>query len=473
VTPEEVVAMAQPTQVTQDEQPALKRTIGRTVLLLFVVGDILGAGIYALTGTVAAEVGGAIWVPFLVAFVLAALTATAYAELVARYPQAAGAALYANRAFRRPFLTFLVAFAVMMSGITSASAAARAFGGDYLAELLPFGVPTVVAAWVFLALITAVNVLGVSESVRVNVVLTLIEATGLLVIIGIGVLALVRGEGDPGRALELHTEGAAWMGVLGGAALAFYALLGFEDSVNLAEEARHPRRDYPRALFGGLAIAGVIYLAVAFTASMLVETDVLVGSTGPLLEVVKVAGVVFPAWLFALIALLAVMNTALINMMMASRLVYGMARERIVPAFLGRVHARRRTPVTAIAFTVVLALTLTATGDLGDLADTTVLLLLLVFAVVNVAVLVLRRRPVGEDEEAPHRADGDAERSFRAPTWAPVLGAVVSVVLASPLTGREGSVYLRAGVLLAIGVALYVLNRLVTGRADAGTEQAG
>lgn len=457
--------MAQSTQMS-DRQPALKRTIGRTVLLLFVVGDILGAGIYALTGTVAAEVGGAIWLPFLVAFVLAALTATAYAELVARYPQAAGAALYANRAFRRPFLTFLVAFAVMMSGITSASAAARAFGGDYLAELLPFGVPTVVAAWVFLALITAVNVLGVSESVRVNVVLTLIEATGLLVIIGIGIMALVRGEGDPGRALELDTEGAAWMGVLGGAALAFYALLGFEDSVNLAEEARHPRRDYPRALFGGLAIAGVIYLAVSFTASMLVETDVLVGSTGPLLEVVKVAGVVFPAWLFALIALLAVMNTALINMMMASRLVYGMARERIVPAFLGRVHARRRTPITAIAFTVVLALTLTATGDLGDLADTTVLLLLLVFAVVNVAVLVLRRRPVGDGEEQPERVEGDIERSFRAPTWAPATGAVASLVLASPLTGREGSVYLRAGVLLAIGVVLYLVNRLVAGKVD-------
>lgn len=460
--------MAQSTQV-QQEQPALRRTIGRTVLLLFVVGDILGAGIYALTGTVAAEVGGAIWLPFLLAFGLAALTATAYAELVARYPQAAGAALYANRAFRRPFLTFLVAFAVMMSGITSASAAARAFGGDYLAELLPFGVPVVVAAWVFLGLITAVNVLGVSESVRVNVVLTLVEASGLLVIIGIGVAALLRGDGDPGRALELHTEGAAWMGVLGGTALAFYALLGFEDSVNLAEEARHPRRDFPRALFGGLAIAGAIYLGVAFTASMLVETEVLAGSTGPLLEVVKVAGVVFPAWLFALIALLAVMNTALINMMMASRLVYGMARERIVPAVLGRVHARRRTPVVAIAFTVVLALTLTATGDLGDLADTTVLLLLLVFAVVNVAVLVLRRRGSGSDDaDPPERVEGDSERSFRAPTWAPVVGAVVSVVLASPLTGRDPGVYARAGVLLAIGVVLYVLNRaLVVARAGA------
>lgn len=445
-----------------DQQPALKRTIGRTVLLLFVVGDILGAGIYALTGTVAAEVGGAIWLPFLLAFGLAALTATAYAELVARYPQAAGAALYANRAFERPFLTFLVAFAVMMSGITSASAAARAFGGDYLAELLPFGVPVVVAAWVFLGLITVVNVLGVSESVRVNVVLTLVEASGLLVIIGIGAWALLQGDGDPGRALQLQTQGPAWMGVLGGTALAFYALLGFEDSVNLAEEARHPRRDFPRALFGGLLVAGLIYLAVAFTSSMLVETDVLADSTGPLLEVVKVAGLAFPPWLFALIALLAVMNTALINMMMASRLVYGMSREGIVPAFLGRVHARRRTPVTAIAFTVVLALTLTATGDLGDLADTTVLLLLLVFAVVNVAVLVLRRRPV-EDDEA-ERPEGDSTRSFRAPTWAPVLGTVVSLVLASPLTGRDPGVYARAGVLLAIGVVLYLVNRVARGR---------
>ncbi|RMI06713.1 APC family permease [Cellulomonas triticagri] len=461
--------MAQSAQVT-DQQPTLKRSIGRRVLLLFVVGDILGAGIYALTGTVAAEVGGAIWLPFLLAFVLAALTATAYAELVARYPRAAGAALYANRAFRRPFLTFLVAFAVMMSGITSASAAARAFGGDYLAELLPFGVPTLVAAWVFLGLITLVNVRGVSESVRVNVVLTLIEASGLLVIIGIGVSALVRGQGDPGRALEIETAGPAWIGVLGGTALAFYALLGFEDSVNLAEESQHPRRDFPRALFGGLAIAGAIYLAVAFTTSMLVETEVLADSTGPLLEVVKVAGLVFPPWLFALIALLAVMNTALINMMMASRLVYGMSRERIVPAFLGRVHAGRRTPITAIAFTVLLALTLTATGDLGDLADTTVLLLLLVFAVVNVAVLVLRRRRDAGDDR-PERVEGDSARAFRAPTWAPALGAVVSLVLASPLTGREGGVYLRAAVLLGIGVVLYVVNRLVVGKVDTDAER--
>jgi basic amino acid/polyamine antiporter, APA family len=294
--------------------------------------------------------------------------------------------------------------------------------------------------------------------VKVNVVLTAIEATGLLVIIAIGVWSVVTGDGEPGRALEIDPA-TGWVGVLGGTSLAFYALLGFEDSVNLAEECHEPGRDFPRALFGGLAIAAVIYLAVAFTSTMLVETEVLEESTGPLLEVVRVAGLAFPPALFALIALLAVSNTALINMIMASRLVYGMAEEGIVPRVLGRVHQRRRTPWVAIAFTVAVAFTLVSTGDLSGLADTTVLLLLLVFACVNVSVLVLRRQP--SDDRRPD----DGRRAFRAPTWAPVLGAVASLVLASPLTGRDGTEYLRAGILLGIGVVLYLVNRVLVRRA--------
>ncbi|WP_204038853.1 APC family permease [Acrocarpospora phusangensis] len=430
-------------------QTSLRRVIGRKVLLLFVVGDILGAGIYALAGKVAGQVGGALWVPFLVAFVLAALTATAYAELVGKYPQAAGAALYANKAFGVPFVTFIVAFAVMMSGVTSAGAAARAFGGQYLAEFV--SLPVLAGALIFLALVTLVNFAGISESIKVNVVLTLIEAFGLLVIIAIGVYALVSGDGDPGRALEFHPVNGAFLGVLGGTALAFYALLGFEDSVNLAEEAKDPQRDFPRALFGGLAVAAAVYLAVAFTATMLVDTETLRTSSGPLLEVVKVAGLSFPPKLFALIALLAVGNTALINMLMASRLVYGMGRERIVPAVFASVHPTRATPWVAILFTVAVAVALVSTGDVGGLAETTVLLLLCVFALVNVSVLVLRRDPV----EHAH---------YRAPNWAPALGAAVCVLLALPITGRDGSVYLRAGVLLAVGVLLWFVNRLLAGR---------
>jgi basic amino acid/polyamine antiporter, APA family len=426
-------------------QHSLKRVIGRRVLLLFVVGDILGAGIYALVGKVAGYVGGALWLPFLVAFVLAALTATAYAELVGKYPQAAGAALYVNKAFNIPFVTFIVAFAVLMSGITSASAAARAFGGRYLAEFVTL--PVIVGAFIFLGLVTLVNFIGISESVKVNVVLTVIEAFGLLVIIAIGVYALLSGQGEPARALEFHPANGAFLGVLGGTALAFYALLGFEDSVNLAEESKDPQRDFPRALFGGLIVAAVIYVAVAFTATMLVDTKTLTSSTGPLLEVVKVAGFAFPPKLFALIALLAVGNTALINMLMASRLVYGMAREGIVPKVFAAVHPTRSTPWVSIVFTVGIAAVLVATGDVGNLADTTVLLLLCVFMMVNVAVLILRRDRVEHDH-------------FRAPSWMPVLGALVCLILALPITGRGGDVYLRAGVLIAIGVILWFVNRL-------------
>ncbi|MFB9675784.1 APC family permease [Streptosporangium vulgare] len=426
-------------------QHSLKRVIGRKVLLLFVVGDILGAGIYALVGKVAGHVGGALWVPFLVSFVLAALTATAYAELVGKYPQAAGAALYANKAFNIPFVTFIVAFAVLMSGITSASAAARAFGGDYLGEFVTL--PVVVGAFLFLGLITLVNFAGISESIKVNVVLTIIEAFGLLVIIAIGIFALLSGDGDPSRALEFHPANGAFLGILGGTALAFYALLGFEDSVNLAEEAKDPQRDFPRALFGGLTIAAIIYLGVAFTATMLVDTKTLTDSSGPLLEVVKVAGLAFPPKLFALIALLAVGNTALINMLMASRLVYGMAREGIVPRVFAAVHSTRSTPWVAILFTVGVAAVLVATGDVGGLADTTVLLLLCVFTLVNVAVLVLRKDRVDHDH-------------FRAPSWMPILGAVVCFGLTLPVTGRGVDVYVRAGVLLVIGAALWFVNRL-------------
>ena len=432
-------------------KPALKRVIGRWMLLCFVVGDILGAGIYALVGKVAGHVGGMLWLPFLLAFVLASLTAAAYAELVGKYSRASGAALYVQQAFGVPFVTFIVAFAVMMSGITSASAAARAFGGSYLAEFVTL--PVLVSALIFLGLVTLVNFVGISESVKVNVVLTVIEAFGLLVIIAIGIYALSTGQGNPTRAFEFNPANGALLSVLGGTALAFYALLGFEDSVNLAEEAKNPPKDFPFALFGGLITAALIYTAVAFTAAMLVDTRTLTTSSGPLLEVVRVAGLPFPPKLFAMIALLAVSNTALMNMIMASRLVYGMARERVVPPVFAVVHASRSTPWVAILFTVAIAVVLVATGNVGNLAETTVLLLLCAFALVNVSVLVLRSRPVDHDH-------------YRAPTWMPVLGTLACLVLILPITGRDAAVYARAGVLIAIGMALWFVNRVFVQRVE-------
>jgi amino acid transporter len=435
-----------------EEQGPLRRTITRNLLVLFIVGDILGAGVYALTGKVAGEVGGALWIPFVVAFVVAALTASSYAELVGKYPRAAGAALYTNKAFGVPFVTFMVAFAVMCSGITSASTSARTFGGDYLSEFV--SLPVVLVAVLFLVVLAVVNFRGVGESVKANVVLTIVEVTGLLVIIAIGAAAVLSGDGDPSRLTEVDTgDDGIVLGLLGGAALAFFALVGFEDSVNMAEEVHEPRRNYPRALFLGLGATGVIYVLVALTSSLLVDPATLEKSSGPLLEVVKAGGLEFPPKLFALIALVAVTNTALINMLMASRLVYGMSQEGIVPRPLGRVHAGRRTPYVAIVFTTLIGFGLVATSKVEDLGDTTALLLLCVFAVVNVAVLVLRRDDVGHDH-------------YRTPTALPVLGAVTCVVLASPFVGREASVYATAGILLGIGVLLWFVNRAVVGKPD-------
>jgi amino acid transporter len=288
------------------------------MLLFFVIGDIIGAGIYALVGAVGGEVGGAIWTAFTVALVLALCTAFAYAELVTKYPHAGGAALFVHRAYGIPFVTFMVAFAVMASGITSASTLSRSFGGDYLQEFID--IPTTIAALVFIVLVGLINFRGISESVKTNVALTFVELTGLLIVVLVGLWVLGSGDGDAGRNFEFK----------------------------------------PR--------------------------------------------------LFSFIALLAVANGALINMIMASRLLYGMANERVLPDPFARVHRERRTPWVAIIVTTALAMILISIGRLDDLAFTTVMLLLAVFAMVNVAVLVLRREPV----DRPY---------FVAPVLFPVLGS--------------------------------------------------
>ncbi|MET7448158.1 APC family permease [Streptomyces sp. NPDC017201] len=445
------MSASQPTNAsTTSGEPPLKRAIGPKLLILFVIGDILGTGIYATTGKVAGKVGGALWLPFLIGFVVAMLTAASYVELVGKYPRAAGAALYAQKAFKVPFLTFVIAFMVMCSGLSSASAAALAFSGDYLGEFTDAVPPTLVAILFVLAL-AAINLRGVAESVKANVVLTLVELSGLVVILSIGAYAVFAGGGEPSRLTDLETgaTGYALMtGVLGATALGFFAFVGFEDSVNMAEETQDPARTFPRAIFIGVTVTGTIYVLVALVSSLLVDSRTLEGSSGPLLEVVKAGGVDFPPKLFALIALFAVTNSALINIMMASRLCYGMANERILPRAMGSVLARRRTPWAGIVFVTVLAVGLVSTGEIEGLGDTTSFLLLCVFAVVNIAVLVLRKDRVDHAH-------------FRTPTALPVLGAITSLILASPLADRAADVYIRAGILLLIGIGLWAVNKAV------------
>src|ERR687897_497061 len=340
-------------QVTHAREHAdLKRGIGPWLLFFFVLGDIVGAGIYALVGEVGAVIGGAIWVAFLCAFILAIFTAASYAELVTKYPRAGGSATYVNNAFQNPFVSFMVAFAVAAASLTSASVLSLAFSGDYLLQFIT--VPSVLAALVFVVVIGFINFYGISESVRLNLVFTCIEITGLVLIVVIGIVTLGAGTGEPARAFEFKEGTSLIPAILAGTVLAFYALIGFDDSVNVAEEVRHPSRIYPRAIFGGLLAAGIVYLLVTFTASMVVPTGELAASSGPLLEVVERSPLAIPPKLFALIALIAVSNGALINLIMASRVIYGMGDQDVLPEVFSNVHPGRRTPWVAILFATLL-----------------------------------------------------------------------------------------------------------------------
>jgi amino acid transporter len=434
-------------------EPSLHRVMGPWLLLLFIVGDILGTGIYALTGQVARQVGGVVWLPFLVAFVVALITAFSYLELVTKYPRAAGAALYTHKAFGIHFVTFIVAFAVMCSGITSASTASRAFAANMAQAFnldLSGGMGITAIGLAFMAVVAVVNFRGVGESVKANVVLTCVELTGLLIIIVIGLWAIGLGQGDVSRVTQVRaTEGGLFWPVIAATTLAFFAMVGFEDSVNMAEECKDPIRHFPKVLLAGLIITGVIYVLVSISAITLVPPERLSEGETPLLQVVQAGAPGFPLWIFGFITMFAVANSALINMLMASRLVYGMSREHVLPPALGRVHAGRRTPYVAIGFTTLLAFALiTFVGEVPALGGTTALLLLCVFTVVNVAVLVLRRDTV-------------AHEHFRAPTILPVLGAICCAFLAGPWTGRSPVQYQVAGVLIGIGIVLWIITAIV------------
>jgi amino acid transporter len=448
--------MASPELELAREEPTLKRVMGPGLLLLFVVGDILGTGVYALTGRVANEVGGAVWLPFLCAFVVALLTAFSYLELVTKYPRAAGAALYTHKAFGIHFLTFLVTFAVMCSGLTSASSASKAFAsnfGEAFDLTLGDGIALTAIALGFMTLIALINFRGVGESVKLNVVLTLVELSGLLIVIVIGAWAIGGGDGDLSRLNDFNvaSDETPFFAITAGTALAFFAMVGFEDSVNMAEETKDPVRIFPRTMLLGLCLTGVIYVLVSISSVALVAPAELGEGDAPLLKVVSAGASAFPLWIFAFITMFAVANSALINMLMASRLLYGMANERVLPQILGKIHPTRRTPWVGIVFTTVVAFGLIWFADLTALGGTTSLLLLCVFTVVNIAVLVLRR-------------DRVSHKHFHAPTLIPILGAITCAYLASPLSGRSGDDYRVAGVLLVIGVVLWAITYFASRR---------
>ena len=425
----------------KDAPTQLRRGISGPLLFAFILGDVLGAGIYALMGVLAGRVGGTLWAPLLVALLLALLTAGSYAELVTKYPRAGGAAVFAERAFKNRLVSFLVGFSMLAAGVTSAAGLSIAFAGEYFSTFVDL--PVIPVAIAFLAIVAALNARGIRESMTANFVMTTIEVSGLVIVVAVVGVLVAGGGGDVSRATEVPEGTGVASAVLGGAIIAYYSFVGFETSANVIEEVKDPTKVYPRALFAALATAGIVYVLVGLASSIALPADELERSSGPLLAVVESTGVGVPSWLFSIIALIAVANGALLTMIMASRLAYGMAEQRLLPQVLSTVLPRRRTPWVAILATTIVAMLLTLVGDLATLAETVVLLLLFVFLSANISVLVLRR-------------DRIDHAHFRVWTFVPMLGIASCILL---LTQQRPVVWLFAAALLMIGVILYFLAR--------------
>jgi amino acid transporter len=429
------------------EQGELKRAVGPVQLMLYGIGSMLGAGIYGLVGKAAGVMGSAIWIAFLVSMIAALLTGISYASIASRYPRAAGAAYAAHRAYGSSLVSYVVGLTVVFSGLSSIATQSKVVAVNLL-EIMPLALPVSVVAVAFLLVVAGVVFRGIRESLWFNAVCTAVEASGLLFVIAIG--ARYWGSAN---LLELPSaasgvDAATGLLVMQGAVLTFFSFIGFEDMINVAEEVKNPRRNMPLAVLGAMIIVSLIYMAISVTAVSVVPWRELEAAPGPLTEVVRRAAPWFPHIGFTFITIFAVANTALVNYVMGSRLLYGMARQGLAPSALGRVHARRQTPHVAILVLLLVVIGLSFLGDISQLAAATVILLLVVFTLLNIALVVLKLR------------EGNIPGAFNAPIFVPVLGAVIcaALIVARVTQSDDWRAPAIAGGLIGAIVVAYVLT---------------
>jgi amino acid transporter len=326
------------------------------------------------------------------------------------------------------------------------------FGGTYFTSFVE-GVPVTLVAILFIVALSLLNFRGITESVWTNMIMTIIETTGLLIILAVGAVVLAEGDANLEQPFQLN-DGNPAIVVLGGVALAFFAMTGFENAANIAEETQDPSRTFPKALLGGMTLAGILYMVIAFIASMVAPLDELSangGEDGSLLTVVQNGPIPVPELVFSAIALVAVTNTTLVSLVAQSRIMYGMARQGIVPRIFARTHATRRTPWVAIVFTAGLVCLLLAIADVDRLATVTVLFLIIVYGMVCLAAIRLRGTRVDHDH-------------YSAPMVILYAGVVANLaILVHTMIDDPGSI-LWCAAIVAIGVALYFVNGLAMRR---------
>jgi APA family basic amino acid/polyamine antiporter len=393
---------------------ALARSLPLGLVVLYGLGVTIGAGIYVLVGLAAAKAGSSAPLAFIIAAAVMGFTAASFAEFAGRMPVSAGEAAFVLAGFGSKAMSTTVGLLVIAAGIIAAAAITTGSVG-YISVFV--NVPPTMLAVLVLLVMGGIAARGMLMSAWVAAVMTLIEVGGLVFIIAVGLAA--RPEIIQGVAGTIPTlgDGTAWFGLLGATLLAFFAFIGFEGLVNIAEEVHEPERTLPRAIFLTLVLSTILYILVVVVAMAWVSREELAGSAAPLALVFeRVTGA--PPYLVAAIAIVATLNGIIAQIILAARVAYGLAVQGALPARLGDVHPWTRTPLLATALVTLVAILLAVTLPIDRLAEWTSRLMLGIFALVNASLVLLKRR-----------GDVAPPGTFVVPVIVPVLGVLSSIAL--------------------------------------------
>jgi len=360
----------------------LKRELGLVETTLYGVGIILGAGIYALIGKGAGFAGNGLWIAFIIAAIIASFTGLSYAELSSLYPKEAAEYVYTKRAFKRNYLSLLVAFTMIVSGTVAAATVSLGFAG-YFSYL--FGGQIIIIALSLIFLLSVLNYYGIKNSARFNIISTVVEIGGLVFVVLIGLYFI----GSVGADVNYFAMPATGLsGIIIATALVFFAYIGFEDIANIAEETKKPRKIVPRALILALIISTILYILVAISSVSVVGWERLAASEAPLTEVVAEA-MPSASIIMSLIALFATSNTVLIILIVMSRMFYGISREHSLPSIFSRI-GKRGTPYISVSLVMILAMLALSIGNIETIAMITVFAIFIVYLFVNLSLIELR-----------------------------------------------------------------------------------
>ncbi|MFC1753824.1 APC family permease [Thermoproteota archaeon] len=375
------------------KEATLKRSISLALLTFYGLGTIVGAGIYVLVGEVAGRAGMFTPIAFLLSAIIAAFTGISYAELSARYPKSAGEAIYAKKGFNNVHFSTLIGLLIVLTGVTSSATLMRGFTGYFQ---IFFNIPTWVIIVVGVLILGIVAAWGIIESLTAAMIITVIEIGGILLVVWSARASFLT---LPSRLPEMLPGfgGGAWLGIMLGSFIAFFAFIGFEDMVNIAEEVKRPKRNLPLGIFIALGGATILYMLVATVAVLALPLDQLAASTTPLAEIYTQSTGSAPT-LIAIISLFAIVNGALVQKIMCSRILYGLSAQKQLPKILSRVHPWTRTPVIATGVVVAIVLVLALWLPLVTLAKVASTVILIVYATLNLALVRIKLKYPNPEE---------------------------------------------------------------------------